>query len=161
MTPKTVTTAAEFTSLLSLENVRVYEVTARRRDGFDMQEIPVDGDSSDLHVQQALSNGEFIFRAQIELRGSKAVIKVDVAAVFGLTTPVNRPTDQVLDDFAHQAGLPTIMPYLRVHVQQAARLIGVPAPLLKHYWGNELRQLEIRQHQHEEGKEAGRPEPSA
>ncbi|RZT82055.1 hypothetical protein EV382_5355 [Micromonospora violae] len=144
MTSKTVSSFAEFITLLSLKNVRVYEVSARRRDGFDTEEVPVDDGFSDLHVQQGISDEGFTFRARIEIRSERAIIRSDVAAIFEVAEEISRPPNEVLDEFAHEAGLPATMPYLRVYVQQAARLIGVSAPLIKHYWGSEMRQLEMR-----------------
>jgi hypothetical protein len=40
-------------------------------------------------------------------------------------------------------GLPTVMPYMRVYIQQLARQIGVPAPTLKQYLPRDFNDIEL------------------
>ncbi|MFI0794853.1 hypothetical protein ACH4OY_19510 [Micromonospora rubida] len=138
--------------------MRVYEVSARRRDGFDLEEYPPDRGLSDLEVQQTLTTGQFIFRTRIDIFTEKGILRADVATIFETSEELAEPEEEILDEFAHEVGLPNTIPYLRVYVQQAARLIGVPAPLLKHYWGDELKRLELRRRKQIEGDSSENPE---
>lgn len=131
---RTVTSLDELVSLMELENVVVHEAAGRRRDGFDLTHIPVAEDRPEVRVRQALQGEVLAFRARIEFSTRHAVLVADVAAYFRLAEPIERPSAELLDGFARQVGLPTVLPYLRVQVQQVARQLGVPAPLLKHYW---------------------------
>jgi hypothetical protein len=135
---RTVTSLDELAPLLDLENVQVHETAGRRRDAFDLSHIPVAEHRPEVRVRQALQDNVLAFRARIEFSTRHAVIVADVAAYFRLTETIARPPAEVLDGFARQIGLPTVLPYLRVQVQQTARQLGVPAPMLKHYWAKDL-----------------------
>lgn len=132
----------EFLALLELESVHVNEVSGRRRDSFDLEAVPV-RTQSEIAVRQTLRDDLLTFRSRIEVGTDQASLIADVSAHFRLAAPIERPPDEILDAFARNEGLPLTLPYLRVTLQQAARHIGVPAPLLKHLWGHELTRLTL------------------
>jgi transposase-like protein len=131
----------ELTSLAELRDVRIYEASARRRDGFSLEEVPIDPNSSDLKISQDVSDDELIFRCRIEMNTKTALLAADVAARFRLAEAVEEPSKEILDKFSREEGLPVVMPYLRVVIQQVARQVGVGAPLLKHYWHRDLEKM--------------------
>lgn len=140
---RTVASVEELAPLLELQTVRAYEVTGKRRDGFDLADVPVRPGGAELEVSQALRDQLLIFRCRLTSSNEHAVIIVDVAAHFQLAEPIERPSEAILSDFARTAGLPVVFPYVRMQLAQVARQIGVPAPMLKHYWARDFEAIEF------------------
>ncbi|WP_329106450.1 hypothetical protein OG792_01015 [Micromonospora sp. NBC_01699] len=138
MSGRLISSLEELTSLAELTGIRVYEASARRRDGFNLEETPIDPNASELKISQYVRNDELTFRCRIEMSTKSAVLAADVAARFHLAESVEEPPKEILERFSREEGLPIVLPYLRATIQQAARQIGVNAPLLRHYWRHDL-----------------------
>lgn len=143
MTTPTINEMADLYPLLELTGIRVFEVSARRRDGFDLDQPSVETGRSNLDVSVQAETTAITFRSRIDVSTPDALIAADVAAVFSVRQEIGQLSDQVLDEFARTTGLPVVLPYLRVQVQQLARQIGVSAPLLKHYWAPDFERMTI------------------
>lgn len=134
MTDREIDSVDQFIRMISLRTVKVYEVSSRRRDGFDFGDPPKAAGGVELHLRANIADGRLLFRCRAELDTKDAALKADVGAVFSIPESVAILNNDVMDEFAKNAGLPIVLPYLRSELQQAARRIGVPAPILPHYW---------------------------
>jgi hypothetical protein len=141
MSHRNPTSLDEFLSLLDLETVRVNEIAGRRRDAFELQDWPASEGQAEVKVRSELEGSMFSLRCRIELHTPHAILTADVVALFRLTDTIERPSEEIVDEFAAREGLPILFPYLRVVAQQAARQIGVPAPKLKPYWARDFARM--------------------
>ncbi|GAA2491535.1 hypothetical protein [Winogradskya humida] len=137
MSGRTVNDLKTLQSLLELTTVRIYELAAKRKDGFGLEDLAADSDHSNLEVSIDFETDSLTFRCRIEMNGRGALFAVDVAAIFALSEEIEEPPAGLMDEFSRNAGLPIVTSYIRVHIQQLARQLGVAIPVLKHYWPHE------------------------
>lgn len=121
----------ELEARAELVDVIVYEVSGKRRDGFDLPEAPAPADlgKSNINILQNGNDNRIRVRCQIKVEAKDGVYSVDVAAIFDLSEPT-KLNDELLDNFALHVGIPSVYPYLRVELQMAARRLGLKPPIL-------------------------------
>lgn len=141
MTARVVSGMAELYPLLDLTGVRVFELSAKRKDGFGLDGTPADPNTSNLEVSLEAGPTRITFRSRVAVSTADAIIAADVAAEFAVREEIAGLPERILEEFSRTAGLPVVLPYLRVEIQQLARQIGVAAPILKHYWAPDFDQL--------------------
>lgn len=123
----------DLVDLLDLTDVQVNEVWGKRHDA-RTEDDPAPGPrESELSLSQRIDDDTLAFRGRLEIHAKQAMLVVDLEARFLLTRPVEMPGEDVLAEFARKVGVPIIYPYLRAEVQQLARQLGVPPPLLRPY----------------------------
>lgn len=140
----------ELVARANLVDVVVYEVSGKRRDGFDLPEAPAQADmgKTDINVLQDGNDNRIRVRCQIKVDAKDGIYSVDVAAIFDLSKPT-KLNDGLLDDFALYIGIPSVYPYLRVELQMAARRLGLKPPILALF--------KPREHESELKRSAHRP----
>ncbi|MDG4815903.1 MULTISPECIES: hypothetical protein [unclassified Micromonospora] len=119
----------ELEARADLVDVVVYEVSGKRRDGFDLPEGPADLNKNDINILQDGSDERIRIRCQIKVDARDGIYSVDVAAIFDLSEPT-KLSDDLRDNFALHIGIPSVYPYLRVELQMAARRLGLKPPIL-------------------------------
>jgi hypothetical protein len=134
----------ELRPLVRLVGVTTYEVSAKRRDGFDLSHVPVDENKSSELQATVFHDGDNIsVRSRIEVSMPKALLVADVGADFRTPVVVEDLESDVVEQLIKLVGLPVVMPNLRAILLQAASLIRVTAPLVQHYWPEDYLQMEI------------------
>lgn len=129
----TLTTARSVDDLLryaDLTDVVLYEVAGRRRDGFDLSDLPADSGETDMRILHNGNHERIRVRCQLKVSTHDGVYSVDAAAIFTLLAPVQVPPD-LLKVFAREVGVPAVYPYLRVELHMAARRLGLKPPILR------------------------------
>lgn len=119
----------EFVARAELVDVVIFEVSGKRRDGFELADVPVSPDSTQMNIIQDGNEERVRIRCQLGLNARDGIYAVDVAAIFKLSEPT-KLNDELVDDFALHVGIPTVYPYLRVELQMAARRLGLKPPIL-------------------------------
>lgn len=114
-----------------LADVVLYEVSGRRRDGFDLTDLPPDSGETDMRVLHNSNREQIRVRCQLRVVTRDGVYAVDAAALFRLRTPPIQVSPELVQSFAHRVGVPTIYPYLRVELHMAARRLGLKPPILQ------------------------------
>lgn len=119
----------ELVARAELVDVVIYEVSGKRRDGFELADVPVSPDSTQMNVIQDGNEERIRIRCQLGLNARDGIYAVDAAAIFKLSEPTELH-DELVNDFALHVGIPTVYPYLRVELQMAARRLGLKPPIL-------------------------------
>lgn len=115
---------------IRLNDVVLYEVSARRRDGFDASSMPASRSNHEMRVLHQANEESIRVRCRLEAATSDGVYAIDAAAIFGLSTPVEL-APELAQEFVRSVGLPAVYPYLRTELQMAARRLGLKAPVLE------------------------------
>jgi hypothetical protein len=119
----------ELVARAELVDVVIYEVSGKRRDGFELVDVPVSPDSTQMKVIHDGDEERIRIRCQLRLSARDGIYAVDGAAIFKLSEPT-KLHDELVDDFTLHIGIPTVYPYLRVELQMAARRLGLKPPIL-------------------------------
>lgn len=144
MTRRPVSDLADLESIAEIRHVRVFELSGRRKDGFGLEETPSDSGLSEIQVTANFAADELFFRCRVEIDSDAALFAVDLAVIFWLSAEIEEPPVDLMDQFSQSAGLPVAIAYLRVHVQNLARQLGVPTPMLKHYSPKDFAAVRVR-----------------
>jgi hypothetical protein len=155
MTARVVASMAELYPLLDLRNVRINEVSAKRKDGFEgIEGAPAELRQQEISVSISATDSRLNYRCRMEMDTEKALLVADIEAQFSLGEPIEQLSMELVNEFSRAIGLPVVVPYLRVQAQQLARQIGVPAPMLKPLWKPDFEKVDL-QYAHG-GKQANR-----
>lgn len=122
-----VDTARQLLTLTELIDVEYLEVSARKRDGSD--NTPELIDEVDVSVQVSLGAQLIEVRCLAQAESTVATFCVDVVGKFATYEPVEI-ADDALSSFIGSIALPSIYPFLRESIFQAAAKLRVDPPLL-------------------------------
>lgn len=127
---RTVGSVTDLLGSAELTEIVLYEVSGRRRDGFDNSDVPSDSGRSRMQILSNNDETHIRVRCQVKVRTDDGIYSVDAAVVFTLAEAVRIPQD-VFHAFVEEVGVPAVYPYLRVELHTAARRLGLRPPLLK------------------------------
>lgn len=125
-----ITAAEELVELLSLTDVRLYELTASRWEGFERpDEGPPDRPKSETQMLVRRSDTALEVRLRYQVVSPDALYAVDLGATYSSSEPVEYE-DSVLTEFIQRAAFMTIHPYARTYIQTLGSMLGVGRVLL-------------------------------